>query len=505
MDGGLVRSQEYGQILRASSIMGGAQGLNYALSLLRTKLVAMLLGPSGVGLLGLFSALSVLLSTASGLGFDSSGVRQVAEAGQDGDPKKLSHTVKALQRASLVLGIVGWLLTATFAYHLSIWTFGFSNHTISIVLLGGTVFLATITGALTAILQGTRRISDLARVQVLTGVATTIASVGLYWWLGKDGIVPVLILSGIANVGIAAWFVRRVQLVTIIQTPWETWRLARRLIALGLAFTYGALLAALVGFVIRMIIVREFGLDAGGIYQAAWALSGLFAAFVIGAMGADFFPRLTAAAQHNPTVNRLVNQQTEIGVLLSLPGLLITLLFAPQAIGLFYSSEFLPAAEFLPWFSAGVFGQMITFPMGYIQRAKGKTVWIVVSQSHLNLLYVALAVVLIPKYGALSAAWAFAFTTYFHGLLVFAIARRLSGFSWESSTFRLILSSSLFVGIAFLAQHQLTGHIEMVVCVAIAATGSLFSLRGVSRRLTRDHRLVRLLMKLPGGQFISGL
>lgn len=35
-------------------------------------------------------------------------------------------------------------------------------------------------------------------------------------------------------------------------------------------------------------------LDAAEIYQAALALSGLFAGFVLGAMGTDFYPRLTS-------------------------------------------------------------------------------------------------------------------------------------------------------------------------------------------------------------------
>ena len=50
----------YSQVLRASSIIGGANGINYVVSLIRVKIVAVLLGPSGVGLIGLFQSLALM-------------------------------------------------------------------------------------------------------------------------------------------------------------------------------------------------------------------------------------------------------------------------------------------------------------------------------------------------------------------------------------------------------------------------------------------------------------
>jgi PST family polysaccharide transporter len=64
-------------------------------------------------------------------------------------------------------------------------------------------------------------------------------------------------------------------------------------------------------------------------------------------MGADYYPRLTGVAHDHAAVNRLVNEQTEIGLLLAVPGLLATLALAPWIIRLFYTSEFLPAVELL--------------------------------------------------------------------------------------------------------------------------------------------------------------
>ena len=47
-------SSSYREVVNASSIVGGAQVINMIISLIRTKLVALLIGPTGIGIVGLY-------------------------------------------------------------------------------------------------------------------------------------------------------------------------------------------------------------------------------------------------------------------------------------------------------------------------------------------------------------------------------------------------------------------------------------------------------------------
>jgi antigen flippase len=51
------------EILKSSSIVGGAQAINCVVGLLRIKAVALLLGPSDVGLVGLYVSAIGLVGT----------------------------------------------------------------------------------------------------------------------------------------------------------------------------------------------------------------------------------------------------------------------------------------------------------------------------------------------------------------------------------------------------------------------------------------------------------
>ena len=92
-----MSTSSYGQILKSSSIVGGAQGASCVIGLLRTKAVAVLLGPAGVGLVGLYVSVIDLVGTFAQFGIDESGVRGVAAAAGTNNVGRLpSRTLRAL-------------------------------------------------------------------------------------------------------------------------------------------------------------------------------------------------------------------------------------------------------------------------------------------------------------------------------------------------------------------------------------------------------------------------
>ena len=494
----------YGQILKSSSILGGAQGVNLVLGLVRTKCVAVLLGPSGVGLIGLYSAATGMIGTFSGLGIGQSGVRQVAEAAVSGDRVRIARTVTVLRRVCWLTGALGWLLTAVLAWPLSQWSFGRPEHAGAIAILGVTVLLGNIAAGQTSMLQGMRRIGDIARLQVSAVVVGTIISICLYALFLDRAIVPVLLVSAVINLSISFWFARRIEIAPVQITWSETVAEARGLVGFGIVFMWSALLTAAVALLVQSLVRDRFGIEGNGIYQAAWSISGVFAGFILGAMGTDFYPRLTASASDNAAVNRLVNEQTEVGILLALPGLLATLCFSPWVIQMLYSARFAASSELLPWFVLGVFGRVVSWPLGYVQLAKGAGRWFIVTESLFSAVQVLLVWAGIEFLGLRGAAMAFAalYALYIVGMLW--TTARLSQFRWSASVVRLLSYSSVAVlGSFLLSQFLPTIPLAAVGGVLVLVVGVL-SLRQLIRRVGTQHRLARIPLRIPGlGPFLA--
>src|SRR5512137_2351256 len=94
------RHRSYGQILKSSALIGGSSVVNIGLGIVRVKAMALLLGPGGVGLLGIYGSIADLARTIAGMGINSSGVRQIAEAMSTGDMQRIARTVMTLRRVA---------------------------------------------------------------------------------------------------------------------------------------------------------------------------------------------------------------------------------------------------------------------------------------------------------------------------------------------------------------------------------------------------------------------
>lgn len=461
------------------------------IGLVRTKLVAILLGPPGVGLVGLYESATGLVGTIAGLGIAQSGVRQVAEAHASNDQTRIGDTVRVLRRTCWWTGLLGVLLTACIARLLSQWTFGNNEQTTAIALLGITILFANVSAGQTALLQGARRIADLACLNIASAIGGCVVSLALYAWLGARGIVPALIALAAQNMYLSWWFARRVP-VPASQLSWpDAAKQARRFIGLGITFMWSGLLTAAVAWATRALVVRQFGLDANGIYQAAWGISGLFAGFILQAMGKDFYPRLAAVANDRPTMNRLVNEQTEIGILMALPGLLATLVFSPLVIALCYTGEFAEATALLPWFVLGVLGRVLSWPVGFVQVAKGASGWFAATETAASGYQLLLTWAAMKWCGLRGAAIAFAvlYGTYLLGMRW--VAGRLSGFEWTASVLRLMRVALVVVLSTFTLLQFAPGLPAMIGGGLLVTAVTLWTCQQLSARLGPDHAVSR--------------
>ena len=473
-------------------------GLNYIISLLRVKIVAVLLGPTGIGLVGLYTSATNLVSTVSGLGLANSAVRAIAQADAEKNWEALAANVRILRLACWVTGIGGWLAAFVLARPISNWVFGKPEHAVALSVLGLVVLLGALSGGEMAMLQGVRRIGDVARVNVLSGAASTISAIAIYAFFGKAGIIAVLIISAAISLFFAWWFARKMKLAHISVSLLQALSGARGLLRLGVALMWSGLMGTSSDILIRSIVVHDAGIRAAGYYQAAWALSGVFAGFVLSAMGTDFYPRLSGVISDRLVATRTVNEQTEVGVLLALPGLLATLAFAPVAIRIFYSAEFSPAATLLPWFLLGVFGKVISWPLGFIVLARGASSWYIGSETAFSVARLTLTYWLVSYFGIAGTAYAFAasYVLYTAGMLL--LGTRLVGFRWSIETKRLLAISTVLICLTFALQASLSSGVAALAGAIVTILGSLFCLRGLAHRLGPGHWFVRMLSVVPG-------
>jgi len=470
-------TQSYFQILRSTAILGGSSAVNVIMRIIRTKFLAIFLGPSGIGLLGVYTSITDMGGAAARMGIDSSGVRQIAEGTGNGNEEKLARILFALRRVSLFFGVLGMVLLISLSHLISRVTFQNTAHTSDLIFLSVGILLETIVAGEVARLQGMRRIGDLAKVSVLSAVFGTFLTILVVYVFGQKGIVFFLIASSAASMVIAWWYASKIR-VSGVRTSWTEIRTeVRPLLKLGFAVMVADLMGKGTGYFLRVLVLRKFGLAGSGLFQVGMTLSSIYIGFILESMVKDYYPRLTAIANDPAACNKLVNEQVEVGTLIAVPGILAMLTFAPIIIPIFYTTKFAGAFEIFRWATLGMLLRVASWPLGFILQAKGRAGLYVLTDILMNVAYVALVWAGLSYFGLDGAGIGFFGMCVFYWIMIYGVVKFVTGFSWSEANVRNALLFFPAVGIVVLLHLFLGQFWTVIVGTALSAALAFYSLR----------------------------
>ena len=487
------KEKSYTQILKSSSIIGGASVINILIGLLKIKVVAVLLGPAGVGLIGLLQSLVATGAQLAAVGLGNAGTRQIADAVGRGDPLAISASRRALFWGTMGMALLGatafWLLRGLLADKI----FGDPDMKAPIGWLAIGVALTVAAGSQGALLNGLRRIGDIARINVLSAVLSTGLGVAAVWGWGEKGILAFVISAPVATFLLGHWYVSRLPGPAGPSTPigqlFGEWT---NLVRLGAAFMVAGVAVSIGHLTVRTLVQRELGAAYLGQFQAAWIISMTYVGFVLHAMGADYYPRLTAVIGDKAAVNKLVNEQTEIAFILASPIFLAMLGLAPWIIELLYSNQFADAVRVLRWQVLGDILKVASWPMGFIILAAGDGRTFMLKESLVIVIFVGLTWFGLPRLGIEATGTAFVGMYAVNVSLVYWLARWRTGFAWERGVraqFVFVIVAAILVFLSALWSELFGTIIGLVAGMAfglygIGRLGQMTKLRGPARQIS---------------------
>ena len=424
-------------LLRSMAIIGGAQAVNIVLSVLRAKVVAVLLGPSGIGLLSVLNNLREMGSLSAGLGLNSSGVRELSAA--KGEPATLSRVRRVLLGALFLQGIIAmgliWIARVWLAERL----LGSPEHATEVGLVGVAVFLFLIAGSQTTLLQGMRRIADLGRVTIWAALIGTLAGLAPVVLLGRDGLIWLILMPPAASILVALHYTRRLPPPDAVRmTLADVWHAWLPMIRLGVVFMIGSLVTIATLLLVRARITQELGLEAAGHFAAAWSITMIYVGFLLQAMGADYFPRLTEVIHDREAATRLMNDQMQLALALGGPILLVLIGCAPWLVRLLYSSEFEPAVVLLQWQTLGNVFKLASWALAFAFVAAARRQVFLMTELLFNAVFLPLVWLGLPFMGLQITGIAFLISYLVHFTVVGLLVHRLHGFRWQALSRRLL-------------------------------------------------------------------
>ena len=346
---------------------------------------------------------------------------------------------RALFWGSLVLALLGAAVFWSLRGVLAVRVLGDASLTGEVGWLALVVGLTVAAASQTALLNGMRQIGDLARVSVFSAVLSTLLGIGALILWARGGLVVFLIAAPLSSFLLGYVYVARLPKIHAPYTPLPVlagqWRVLAKL---GAAFMVAGLAITLGQLLVRMLVQKQLGADALGYFQAAATISMTYIGFVLTAMGTDYYPRLTAAIHDHDTVNRMVNEQTEIALMLAGPVFLVMMGLAPWVIELLYSQSFHSAAEVLRWQVLGDILKVASWPLGFIILAAGNGRTYMLTETLAVSMFVVLTWLGLPLIGVAASGVAFLGMYMLYLPMVYWLAWQKTRFQWVATIWWLL-------------------------------------------------------------------
>lgn len=432
------------QIIKSTGIVGTSQVFTVALQIVRTKIIALLLGPTGVGLLGIYNNIVDMVRNATGLGINFSGVREIAQACGTNDEATVAKKALLLRRWAYITGGVGALALILLCYPISIFSFNTGDYALPIACLAIAVFFTSISQAQIALLQGTRNLVSMAKASVVGVLLSIVIVTPIYYFWGIDGMVMAIILMALSNFLLSHYFVSKLKIARSELSLRETFDSGKEMVKLGFANAISGIIGTIAMYYVRSFISGHGSIDDVGFFQASWSISNVYLLSVLNAMAADFFPRLSAVNSDNVKVNKLVNEQTEIALLIGGPLIIAMFTFSSLIITILYSSEFTTSAMLLDFFVVGSFFKLLSWPICIISGAKGAIKQILISEISWNIVFIALIWIFWGSMGMKGIGLAYILSYIYYLVILFILVNPLSRFRWDGTNIKHIV----FYGIA---------------------------------------------------------
>lgn len=364
-------SNFYKQIFRATSLFGSSQLLQFVFQVFSNKIIAVLLGPSGIGIFGFFNQVIQSIVTLTSFDLTKTATREIAllsEKNQD----TFQKTVQRHFELALFISVLSSAVSVLFASKLSQLIFDDDSKTYWFYFLPIYFVFFVMAQTRLAVLQGLRATKIFAFMQLFHVVLSGLSAISFYYYLGVDGILWAVIANAFLLFLLSFLLTRKYfnGIHFKLNSFWQSFQNSKSLMYFGLVLSINAIIGQMSFIIIRWFLKTQ-SLEIVGFYEVSQVVLMKYLGMVFVAMAYDYYPKLTNLIHDKKATNRLVNQQIEMAITIVLPAVMFIYAFGPWVISILYTKDFTSTFEILQFGLIALGLKAFTYPLGFVALAHG--------------------------------------------------------------------------------------------------------------------------------------
>ena len=480
--------QSYRKVLNATSLFGGVQVINIIISLVRSKVIALLIGPIGMGISNLLLTTMELINGLTNLGLERSAVKDISLANTNSNSKSVAKTISILKKLVWLTITIGVILMIALSPWLSEIAFGNKYYTNSFIWISIALLFKQLSSSQLAILQGLRKLQYLAKANLLGNFIGLLITLPLYYFFRIDAIVPAIIIATFMSFVFTYYYSQKLDIEPVAISRKEAVSEGKGMINLGVMLSLSSMITLLVAYIIRIYIgssneTEELGLIDVGLYSAGFVILNSYVGIIFNAMGTDYFPRLSEIANDIIKLRKTVLEQAIVAILLITPIIVVFLAFAPLIIVILYSNEFSPIVAMVTWGILGMIFKAVSWSMGYMIIAKGDSKVFIKTAIGFNAILLLINIVGY-HYGGLEGIGISFFIYYIiHFIAIRIITYYRYDFYFEKGFYKIFTFTVIMCLIAFLITFISIPVLKYLLMTGIIIVSCLYSYKQLDKKI----------------------
>lgn len=485
----------YRQIFKATSIFGGVQFVNIIVQIIRSKAIAVLVGPSGMGIFGLITSTIALIAGFTNFGLGTSAIREISVASNNNDEKKLSVTIAIFRKLVWLTGFLGLFVTLIGSPIFSHLTFNNNQYTWAFACVSISLLFMQLTTGQNVVMQGLRKLDLLAKANIYAAIISLIITLPIYYFYKIEAIIPAIIVASIVSFLTEYYFASKLEIEKVTVDFRTAITKGKGMLTLGFVLSLSSLIALGASYIIRVFITRAGSIVDVGLYSAGFAIINNYVGLIFTAMATDYYPKLAGVSGDKTETRIIVNQQSEIAILILAPLLCSFLVFIKFVIVLLYSNSFLPIEGMIHWAILGIFFKTVGWALGFVLITNGSSKLYFWSELIANCYILVFNIVGYHLYGLTGLGASFLIGYFIYFLQNYFLCNKKFQFSYTKN-FWYIFFIQLLIALACFAVVKLFSGILfyaigiLMICISIS-----FSLMHINKLINLRTILQKILKK----------
>lgn len=487
------QTASYRQIMKATTLFGGTQFFKIIIQIIRSKVIAVLLGPTGLGVMGLLNSTILVIGSFTNFGLRTSAVKDIAAAYSKTDSQQISIIITVFRRIVWITGLLGSSIVLVLSPWLSQLTFGNKDYTVAFIWISISLLFNQLSSGQLVLLQGMRKLVPLAKANLLGSFFGLLLTLPLYYYLGLNGIVPGIIGSALIIFCVSWFFARKIEIDVVKVSHQQTLEEGKGMLKMGLMISLSGIMTMTGTYIVQIFISQTGGVDQVGLYNAGFIIINTYVGLIFTAMGTDYYPRLSATANDNIKSCLIINQQAEIAILILAPIIGVFLVFINWVVILLYSAKFVAINNMILIAAIGMFFKAASWPIAFIFLAKGAGRLYFLNEIAANIYTLGFKIIGYMLWGLTGLGIAVMITYFFYLTQVHFVAKSKYGFSFYHS-FRKIFMLQLSLALCcFLLVMILENPYSFLFGIVIILLSGYYSFKELDKRLDIKQMLLKKL------------